>query len=315
MHATNIIELNEIKANFSDVYNLEDPREYFRHLSINDYIIPHVARDIFLQLVASRRSHGHKPITIVDLGCSYGLNAALLKHHVTWDQMVARYTLPEMMRLPSFVLRRLDRLFLASWPRREGLRILGIDIAGRAISYGEAIGALDLGFAVDLEREAPSARLMAELSEAELVVSTGCVGYITNRSFRHLAEAAIRSNGKMWIASFVLRAVDYQPVADELAKAGLFTEKLEGITFVQRRFADVEEMEATMNILKARGIDPSFREERGLMHAEFYLSRPRAAVELTPLEKLVTVATGGNKPHQISTETLSGTFVKGGPGL
>jgi hypothetical protein len=99
----------------------------------------------------------------------------------------------------------------------------------------------------------------------------------------------------------------------ELAKAGLFTEKLEGITCVQRRFADVEEMEATMQILKARGMDPSFREMRGFMHAEFHLSRPREAVERTPLERLVTMSTGGNKPHQISTETLSGSFVKSGP--
>lgn len=310
MKTQNAIALNEIKADFSNVYNLDDPREYFRSLAANDYIIPHIARDIFLQLIDVRDDLHKKTLNIIDLGCSYGVNAALLKRHLNWDMLVARQTLPGMMRLPSVALQRLDRLFLESWPLRERIRMIGIDIAERAIAYANAVGALDIGFPVDLENEDMPPRLRREVETADLIVSTGCVGYVTERTFSRLALAMADQQKKPWVASFVLRAVDYSRIARELSRAGLVTEKLEGMTFVQRRFADVAEMEATLEILKRRGIDSSFHEARGLMHAEFYLSRPPEDIQKRPLHQLIRVSAGMNKPHQIAAETLSGSIIK-----
>jgi len=310
MRPQNAIALNEIKADFSNVYNLDDPREYFRSLSTNDYIIPHIARDIFLQLIDCRDELHSKTLNIIDLGCSYGVNAALLKRHLNWDMLVARQTLPGMMRLPSVALQRLDRLFLESWPLRERIRMVGIDIAERAIAYANAIGALDIGFPIDLENEDMPPRLRREVETADLIVSTGCVGYVTERTFSRLALAMADQQKKPWVASFVLRAVDYSRIARELSRAGLVTEKLEGVTFVQRRFADVAEMEATLEILKRRGVDSTFHESRGLMHAEFYLSRPPEDIQKRPLHQLIRVSAGLNKPHQISAETLSGSIIK-----
>lgn len=310
MKPQNAIALNEIKADFSNVYNLDDPREYFRSLAANDYIIPHIARDIFLQLIDGRDDLHKKTLNIIDLGCSYGVNAALLKRHLNWDMLVARQTLPGMMRLPSVALQRLDRLFLESWPLRERIRMIGIDIAERAIAYANAVGALDIGFPVDLENEDMPPRLRREVETADLIVSTGCVGYVTERTFSRLALAMADQQKKPWVASFVLRAVDYSRIARELSRAGLVTEKLEGMTFVQRRFADVAEMEATLEILKRRGIDSSFHEARGLMHAEFYLSRPPEDIQKRPLHQLIRVSAGMNKPHQIAAETLSGSIIK-----
>jgi SAM-dependent methyltransferase len=310
MRPQHTIALNEIKADFSNVYNLDDPREYFRSLSGNDYIIPHIARDVFLQLIDSRDEAHRKTLNIIDIGCSYGLNAALLKRHLNWDMLVARQTLPGMMLLPSVVLQRLDRLFLESWPLRERIRMIGIDIAERAIAYANAIGALDIGFPVDLENEDMPQRLRREVETADLIVSTGCIGYVTERSFSRIALAMADQQRKPWVASFVLRAVDYSRIARELSRAGLVTEKLEGITFVQRRFADVAEMEATLEILRRRGIDPSFHEARGLMHAELYLSRPPEDIQKRPLDQLVRVSAGLNKPHQIAAETLCGSMIK-----
>lgn len=310
MRPQNAIALNEIKADFSNVYNLDDPREYFRSLSTNDYIIPHIARDIFLQLIDCRDELHSKTLNIIDLGCSYGVNAALLKRHLNWDMLVGRQTLPGMMRLPSVALQRLDRLFLESWPLRERIRMVGIDIAERAIAYANAIGALDIGFPIDLENEDMPPRLRREVETADLIVSTGCVGYVTERTFSRLALAMADQQKKPWVASFVLRAVDYSRIARELSRAGLVTEKLEGVTFVQRRFADVAEMEATLEILRRRGVDSTFHESRGLMHAEFYLSRPPEDIQKRPLHQLIRVSAGLNKPHQISAETLSGSIIK-----
>ena len=47
------------------------------------------------------------------------------------------------------------------------------------------------------------------------------------------------------------------------------TEKLERITFFQRRFAAAEEQEEVIGQLRERGIDPTGKESEGQLLAEF----------------------------------------------
>jgi hypothetical protein len=75
----NYSDINEIKYDFSQIYLDNDPREYFRVLGQLDYIIPHVAQPVFEQLVRARAETQEEPVTVLDLGCSYGLNGALMK--------------------------------------------------------------------------------------------------------------------------------------------------------------------------------------------------------------------------------------------
>src|SRR3546814_7778219 len=69
--------INRSKADFSAIYVQPDPRAYFRTLGALGYVIPHLARPVFDQLIEARqRAKGGGPITVLDLGCSYGVNAA-----------------------------------------------------------------------------------------------------------------------------------------------------------------------------------------------------------------------------------------------
>jgi len=305
--------MNEVKADFSNVYNLDDPREYFRALAPLDYIIPHLAQNIFRQLIDSQATPTFKPLTVIDIGCSYGINAALMKYALTWDKLANRHLTPEMMMIPSEALHRLDRLYLRSWPRRIGLRIVGIDPAQRAIRYACDSGALDAGYAVDLESDPAPEALASDIREAQLILSTGAVGYVTEKSFSRIAKVLEARADQPWVASFVLRAVDYAPISRTLAELGLVTEKLEGATFIQRRFSDPHEMENTLALLRERGIDPSHHEARGLLHAELYVSRPTESVVHTPLNQLLSVATGLNKPHPMAVSLLGGTAIEESP--
>ena len=289
--------LNRGKADFSAIYVQPDPRAYFRTLGALGYVIPHLARPIFEQLIeARRRAKGGGTVTILDLGCSYGVNAALMKYALSYDHLAERYDTLTYQQLPSEEVLQLDRHYFASWPKKRDVRVIGLDISREAVRYAEDCGILDVGIVADLENEDISPLAAQELAKVDLIVSTGCVGYVTNRTFEKLAACA--ANGDMpWVASFVLRMFDYADIAQTLKRQGLVTQKFEGATFVQRRFRDEEEMRGTLDALGQRNISPAGKEADGLFHAELFFSRPREESEAQPINRLVSVASGVNRNY------------------
>jgi hypothetical protein len=81
----------------------------------------------------------------------------------------------------------------------------------------------------------------------------------------------------------------YNPIALTMADHGLVTEKLEGVTFIQRRFADEAEQNEVLKRLDSLGIDPTGHEADGYFHAELYLSRPWDEAAALPLPALIPV--------------------------
>jgi SAM-dependent methyltransferase len=300
---------NAAKANFDHVYVEKDPRQYFNYLGQLDYIIPHLAQPIFEQLVRARAATQSSPVTVLDLGSSYGVNGALMKYALGYDALRDRYTAPSLQGLSSEDMLKLDRAFYLSWPRDPHVRVVGLDISQNAVDYAQASGTLDIGLCADLEAADPSPDVAAVISEADIIVSTGCVGYVTSKTFNRVMALA-RGGRTAWVASFVLRMFPYDKIAATLAGYGLETEKFEGATFVQRRFANREEMEAAVRAVESRGIDTRGHETEGVYHADLYVSRPRRQIEQLPLQKLVNVVSGANKPWTIGTNVLG----RHGPG-
>lgn len=295
--------INDAKANFDDIYTSNDPRQYFRVLGQLDYIIPHLAQPIFDQLIRARAERQSEPVTVLDLGCSYGVNGALMKYRVSFDTLRERYTSPALQEMTSEDMLRLDQSFYRSWPRNPQVRVIGLDVSESAVRYGEASGTLDRGIALNLEDEEPDADQAKALADVDLIISTGCVGYVTSRSFERLARLA-RKGRPAWVASFVLRMFSYDNIVATLEKQNLVTEHFDGATFVQRRFANAAEMEAAMRAVEMRGLDTRGREGDGLFHAGLYLSRPQAEIDRLPVQQMVNVVSGANKPWQIGTHAL-----------
>lgn len=289
--------INRSKADFSAIYVQPDPRAYFRTLGALGYVIPHLARPVFDQLIEARqRAKGGGPITVLDLGCSYGVNAALMKYAINYDHLAERYdTLTYQQTAPEEVL-QLDRHYFASWPKKRDIRVIGLDISREAVRYAEDCGILDVGIVADLENEEISPLAAQELSKVDLIVSTGCVGYVSNRTFERLAACTAQGEAP-WVASFVLRMFDYGDIAQTLKRQGLVTQKFEGATFVQRRFRDEEEMRGTLDALAGRNLSPAGKEADGLFHAELFFSRPKAESEAMPINRLVSVASGVNRNY------------------
>jgi hypothetical protein len=262
---------------------MSDPRSYFSVLGSLDYMIPDVAAPVVRQLLEARaRRHGGDNI-VLDIGCSYGINAAIHRFPVNFAGLCQRYARREMMELGDEEMIGLDRHFYASWPDIGVGRFIGLDSSAAAIGYAGAVGLHEAGVAANLETDALSPADAATLAPANVLLSTGAVGYVTERTYAKVLDAV---GATPWIISFVLRMFPYDAFAAAFAKRGLVTEKLSGSTFVQRRFRDEEEFERSLAGLKARGVDTSGFE------AELFVSRPEADVAAMPLDDIVAVTSG-----------------------
>lgn len=301
----NFSEINEIKVDFSSLYTSKDPRNYFKYLGQLDYIIPHLAQPIFSQIARARAETQKDPVTVLDVGSSYAVNGALMKYALRYEMLRERYTFPGFQPLSSEELLDLDRNFFNAWPENPGLRMIALDLSENAVRYAEACGAADLGIAADFETNDPTPAEAEALADVDLIVSTGCVGYVTSKTFDRIAKAT-RNGRKPWVVSFVLRMFPFDDIAKTLGEYGLKTEKFESATFVQRRFANREEMEAAIMAVEKRGIDTRGHEAEGLYHAELFVSRPAEEIERVPLQKLVTVVSGANVPWTVGTNVLGG---------
>ena len=293
MHDGDTLHEKSGKANFDLIYDLEDPRGYFNVLREFNYCIPQHGQRLFSSLVEAQREEKTKeerPLRVVDICCSYGVNAILLKYNTTLKDLYARYGSEELATLSSEELIESDAAFYRERRREGAPEVVGLDVASNAISYGVRSGFLDAGFAENLEEGEPSDGLCraAAVSGVDLLCVTGGVGYISERTFERLLDcASLGGRRKMpWVAAFALRWVSYEEISEALWAYGLVTEKLEGHTFTQRRFTSDEEREYVLEELEKMGVETVGKEDEGWYHANFYLSRPAEEAKV-PIEKLL----------------------------
>lgn len=271
------------KANFDDVYDQHDPRGYYRWLGAHDYSVPHYGHRVFSQVLDA---HPATQPTVVDVCCSYGVNAALLKHDVELHELYERYWSDELADLSSEELAERDRKFYAGVRRDAAPEVIGLDVAGNAVDYAVEVGLLDRGVVANLEDEDPTPEVTKAIGAADLVTITGGIGYVTERTFDKLLGCS-ESDHKPWVAALCLRTVAFEPIAECLAGQGLVTEQLDGVTFPQRRFTDDAEREYALRELEALGIEPDGRESEGTYHVNVFLARPAHDVAEVPITDIL----------------------------
>ncbi|KAH0422074.1 hypothetical protein CcaCcLH18_13022 [Colletotrichum camelliae] len=270
---------NTRKADFNSIYNQPDPRAYFNALTPLQYQIPQQALPFverILELSAPSEGGGDvKPRKLLDVCCSYGINAALLRYDLTLDALSDHLaSSPKQSGRDQIIS---DKRFFASKLTRPEVEVLGLDIAPEAIAYAVKTGLLKDGWTENLETSEPSLSLREGLRNVELVVCTGGVGYVGASTFSRIANAAGDSS-KLWMVTFVLRVFSFDEITDVLEeKHGLVTEKVPGQLFRQRRFTSREEQSAAVADVRARGLDTKGLEEDGWFYAECYVTRPRDA--------------------------------------
>ncbi|WP_431968693.1 class I SAM-dependent methyltransferase [Nocardia sp. bgisy134] len=258
------------KASFDDIYDRPDPRDYYARMSELDYRIPELAKPFFEQQIREYRASARVATpTVLDIGCSYGVNAALLRFETSIDELTEHYRTAAEVDRAQLVARDRDRL--AGCEHHSDVRFVGVDVSGPALDYAHAAGFLHDIVHADLESADPTDEQCEVLAAADIVLSTGCIGYVTEKTLLRIATAHPRR--RPWMAHFVLRMFDFDPMAEELAALGYRTEQASGL-FAQRRFASADEQQRVLNTLSDKGIDTTGREADGWLYAQLYLSRP-----------------------------------------
>jgi hypothetical protein len=275
------------KENFDDIYVAADPRPYYHGLGALDYVVPQHGKKVFQQVLDA---HPSADPLVIDLCCSYGVNAALLKHHIELDDLYDHYRGPDVAPLSRDELADLDRQYFAQYQRNDAPDVVGIDCAGPAVEYAVDVGIIDAGLCENLEIDDASRELRSVVGEADVITVTGGIGYVTDRTFARMLDS-VQPDRLPWVAALCLRTVPFDPIADQLSRHGLVTEQLDDVTFPQRRFANATEQNYALRTLADRGVDPEGREADGSYHVNVYLARPADHVADVPVAEIFEALT------------------------
>ncbi|MEU8709049.1 class I SAM-dependent methyltransferase [Streptomyces sp. NPDC048565] len=259
------------KVSLDHIYTAPDPRTYFQVLRPLGYCVPQLAKPYFGKLVKEyREAEGVAAPRVLDIGCSYGINAALLKYDATMDELYARYDGSGPGSRAGLLER--DRALSRSRSPANPLRFTGLDASVSALAYAHEAGFLDDTVNADLETDDPTPAQRARLAGTDLVISTGCIGYVTERTLTRVVR--VQEGRLPWMAHFVLRMFPFDPVEEALDALGYRTTRVDEV-FKQRRFAGPQEQRGVLESLAASGVDASGLEEDGWLYAQLYLSRPQ----------------------------------------
>ncbi|MES0213358.1 hypothetical protein NKJ93_30425 [Mesorhizobium sp. M0028] len=259
------------KYDFTVAYNRRWPHAYFRaHLAL-DYIIPDRAKPVFEKIFADyRRVRNKTKIKIIDIGCSYGINAALLRTDLNLDDLYAAYL------RPGGSLSRRDeiehRAFFHNHGLRDDIQFAGVDPSFRAVRYARDLGLLDVGITADLEARDLTDKERCALADADIVISTGCVGYATERTFAHVYKASAAS--RPWVAAFAMHPFSYENIAAALRGFGLETRLVNRFRQRQRRFSAPTERQAILTTMSKLGMEDRLERTTGYIYASCYISAP-----------------------------------------
>jgi SAM-dependent methyltransferase len=269
------------KVDVDDLYAAPTPAAYVRFLYEHDYRLPGHATPILRSVLARLRERRKRDaLRVLDLGCSYGIMSACLRHDLGLGDLYRHYHAGYDTARPLDAIYDDDAHFFAAGRRDDRLVLVGIDPAEPAVDYARAVGLVDDGCARSLEDDAPLPdTLAAMLSGHDLIFSTGVIGYAGLRTIERLL--ALNAASRPWLLNFVLRGVDYHPIAQFLAGQGYVTAR-DAHVHRQRRFAGAEEQARWLENLRRQGVDPAGYESTGYSCAALYLSRPAAEAEGPP---------------------------------
>jgi len=274
---TNFDRQNQAKADFTGIYHAPTPHAYLREMARLGYQIGEQAKPYLAAATdfLGERNECDEPVRMLDLGSSYGVASALVKYGCSLEELLAFFD----NRAPEASLACIQstKRWLAAVPPRRDIGIVGFDSSAPAIAFGEATGLLDEGIATDLEQPGavPTPAERECVRRSNLLVSTGAVGYVTERTFSPvLADLGKDHPGAFGQAAVltVLRMFDISPIAGCFADAGLQFEPLSGVLLPQRAFASDQEKNEILEILSERGIDTEGAESDGILFAEVWIA-------------------------------------------
>ncbi|MES0160263.1 MULTISPECIES: hypothetical protein [unclassified Mesorhizobium] len=263
--------LQERKYDFTPTYNRTLPHAYFRACLARDYMLPDRAKPVFERVFADyRRVRNKTTLKIIDVGCSYGINAALLRTDLDLDDLHAAYLGPSGSLSSRQQIEH--RSFFRNRCLRDDIKVVGVDPSFRAVRYALDMGLLEAGITADLETHDLTVKERSALADADILISTGCVGYATEATFARVYEASARS--RPWVVAFAMHPFSYSDIAAALRGFSLETRLVERFRQRQCRFSTPAERQATLKAMVKLGMEDRLERTTGYIYASCYISAP-----------------------------------------
>lgn len=251
---------NEAKADFQSIYEQATPHAYYSHLGQLDYSICDETSP-FCVAAAEMLRERHGGVRMLDIGSSYGINAATIRHGLSFAEL--NRLLELNVSRDGDVAPREALEALAATGVQCAMQCGGLDTSTPAIRFATRAGILDHGIVANLE--ADGARLQPDdaawVSKVDLLLSTGAIGYVTDRTLRVLLDAIGDRCSELFVMLTVLRMFDTGPIAKALAEHGLETATIPGVLIPQRRFEDDTEQQGVVALLEQHGLDATLERD------------------------------------------------------
>jgi len=77
----------EVKKDFTNIYAQKTPYSYLKEMQVLQYRIADHTKPLYLSLAEQLYDKLQRPINILDIGSSYGINSALLKHNLVMSEL------------------------------------------------------------------------------------------------------------------------------------------------------------------------------------------------------------------------------------
>lgn len=259
------------KISLDHIYTRPDPRDYFGTLRGLEYDIPQQAKPHFQRLIGEIREARELPsATVLDIGCSYGINAALVKYDVTMGELYDRYAGPDAGRHTRGTLLARDRELLRSREQADRLRFLGLDASENALSYALEAGFLDGAVHADLENGDPTEEQRAQLAGTDLVISTGCPATSPSAPFPASSTPTLAA---AMDGAFRAAHVPLRPGRRDPRRRGI-RDRPRGRPVPAAEVRDPGGAGARPGPPLARRRRPERPGDRGRLYAQLYISRP-----------------------------------------
>jgi hypothetical protein len=165
----------------------------------------------------------------------------------------------------------------------DNMNFYQIDISEEALKFSEEMGLCERGINIDLEAE--KLNLLESLPKIDVVIATGCVGYIGYKAFSNLLKVIKnrQSNSteskKEYVAPIfafsVLRMFDMEDIKEVFEIYDYSIVKSDIIPIRQRNFSDAKEKAQTISILHDMEINTEKYEDSGSFYADFYVAKSK----------------------------------------
>lgn len=259
-----------VKKDFTDIYTKKFPAPYLEQMRSLDYRIADQTKPLYEHLSQRMVNYAKKPINLLDLGSSYGINSALMSHELIMSELddffIEQHPNPSISEVHDF--------FNGLPNKNPNLKFYLVDTSSQALEFAEKAGLCEESFCVNMEKEPLTTEFKRALGDIDFIISTGCIGYIGWKSFEKIFQSIQVHRAFPIFAFSLLRMFNLYEIDKVFKKNNFDLVRTKVGPLRQRRFYDEGEMKKTIDLLKDRGTDPHGLEDTGYYFADFYVAGP-----------------------------------------